>query len=55
MSRVLERPLSELDPLKYICEVEIDGKHFESKLTKAQAEMLERLGIDEEDIRRREE
>ena len=55
VSRVLERPLSELAPLKYICEVEIDGKHFESKLTKAQAEMLERLGIDEEDIRRREE
>ena len=54
VSRIVERPLSELDPLKYICGVEIDGKHFESTLTKAQAEMLERLEIDEEDIRKRE-
>ena len=53
ISRIAEMPLSELEPLKYICSVEIDGKHFESKLTEVQKKALERLGIDERDVRKR--
>ena len=53
ISKIVERPLAELDPLKYICSVEIDGKRFESELSPAQREIMERLGINEGDIRRR--
>ena len=52
ISKIVERPLSELEPLKYICSVEIDGKQFESELTEAQKSIMERLGINEKDIRR---
>ena len=52
LSKLAEMPLSELEPLKYICSVEIDGKRFESELTEAQKKTLERLGIDERDVRR---
>ena len=53
ISKMVEIPLSELEPLKYICSVEIDGKRFESELTEEQRGTLERLGIDERNIRRR--
>lgn len=53
ISKIVEMPLAELEPLKYICSVEIDGKHFESKLTEVQKKALERLGIDERDVRKR--
>lgn len=52
IGKIIERPLSELEPLKYICCVKMSGKMFESDLTTAQKEILERLGIDEKDIRR---
>jgi hypothetical protein len=53
ISKIIERPLSELEPLKYICSVEIGGKWLESELTEAQKSIMGRLGIDEKDIRRR--
>ncbi len=53
ISKIIERPLSELEPLKYICSVEIGGRRLESELTEAQKRIMERLGIDEKDIRRR--
>ena len=53
ISKIVEMPLSELEPLKYICSVEIDGKRFESELTEEQKRTLERLGLDEQDVRRR--
>jgi len=53
ISKMIEIPLSELEPLKYICSVEMSGKRFESELTEGQKEAIRRLGIHEEDIRRR--
>ena len=53
ISKMVEMPLAELEPLKYICSVEIDGKRFESKLTEVQKKALERLGIDEREVRKR--
>ena len=53
ISKIIERPLSELEPLKYICSVEIGEKRLESELTKVQKNIMEELGIDEKDIRRR--
>ena len=52
ISKMVGSPLSELEPLKYICRVELDGKRLESMLTEAQKNALERLGIREKDIRR---
>ena len=53
ISKMVEMPLSELEALKYICSVKIDGKRFESELTGEQRRLLERLGIDENDVYKR--
>ena len=54
ISEIADIALEELEPLKYICSVEIDGKVFESKLTNEQKKVIKRVGIDESDIRGRE-
>jgi len=43
--------LSQLEPLKYICNVRLGKKVFNSTLTNRQKQILEELGIDERDIR----
>lgn len=51
ISRICEYALEELEPLKYICSVTMGNRRFESELTEAQEELLERIGIEEDDIR----
>ena len=51
ISRICEYDLKELEPLKYICSVTMGERRFESELTKSQRELLERIGIREDDIR----
>lgn len=51
ISRLCEYDLKELEPLKYICSVRMGNRMFESELTDAQKELLERIGITENDIR----
>lgn len=43
--------LKELEPLKYICNVTMGNRMFESELTEGQKELLERTGITGNDIR----
>ncbi len=52
ISKICEYDLQELEPLKYICSVAMGNRRFESELTDAQKELLERIGIAEDDIRR---
>lgn len=51
ISKICEYDLEELEPLKYICSVAMGNRRFESELTEAQKELLERIGITENDIR----
>ena len=51
ISKICEYDLTELEPLKYICSVTMGERRFESELTKSQRELLERIGIREDDIR----
>ena len=51
ISKICEYPLEELEPLKYICSVRMGKRIFQSELTKAQRELIERLGIEENEIR----
>lgn len=51
ISKICEYDLKELEPLKYICSVTMGERRFESELTKSQRELLERIGIREDDIR----
>lgn len=51
ISRLCEHPLEELEPLKYICKVRMGKRSFQSELTGAQKELIERLGIEEHEIR----
>ena len=51
ISRICEYDLKELEPLKYICSVTMGERRFESELTKSQRELLERIGIEEDEIR----
>lgn len=51
ISKICEYNLEELEPLKYICSVRMGNRMFESELTGAQKELLERIGITEDDIR----
>ena len=51
ISKICEYPLEELEPLKYICSVRMGKRVFQSELTKVQRELLERLGIEENEIR----
>ena len=51
ISKICEYPLEELEPLKYICSVRMGKRIFQSELTKTQRELIERLGIEENEIR----
>lgn len=51
ISKICEAALEELEPLKYICNVRMGKRMFQGDLTKAQKELLERLGVTENDIR----
>ena len=51
ISKICEYDLKELEPLKYICSVTMGKRRFESELTKSQRELLERIGIREDEIR----
>lgn len=51
ISKICEYALEELEPLKYICSVTMGERRFESELTVAQKELLERIGIEEDEIR----
>lgn len=53
ISKICEYDLKKLEPLKYICSVGMGNRRFESELTKAQKELLERIGITEDEIRQR--
>ena len=52
ISKICEYDLKELEPLKYICSVRMGNRMFESELTQTQKELLERIGITGNDIRR---
>lgn len=52
ISKICEYALEELEPLKYICSVTMGSRRFESELTDDQKELLERIGITKNDIRR---
>lgn len=51
ISKIIEYRLEELEPLKYICNVRLGKQRFQSELTAAQKELIERLGITEDEIR----
>lgn len=51
IKRLCEHDPDELTPLKYICNVRIDGHVFKSELTEPQKRLLEELGVTEDEIR----
>lgn len=51
ISKISEYHLEELEGLKYICNVRMGNRVFQSELSAAQKELMERLGITEDDIR----
>lgn len=53
LEKLCGQKLEELEPLKYICSVSMGNRRFESELTQAQKDLLERLGLNENDIRQR--
>ena len=53
ISKICEQDLKELEPLKYICSVTMGSRRFESELTESQVELLERIGLREDDVRLR--
>lgn len=53
ISKLCEYDMEELEPLKYICSVTMGSRMFESELTAVQKELLERIGITENDIRQK--
>ena len=53
ISKICEYDLKDLEPLKYICSVTMGHRRFESDLTDALKELLERIGITENDVRQR--
>lgn len=52
ISKICENDLKELEPLKYICSVRMGNRVYESELTEAQKQLLERLGVEENDVRK---
>lgn len=51
ISKMIEYQLETLEPLKYICSVKMGKRMFQSELTQTQKELIERLGITEDEIR----
>lgn len=51
ISKICEYSLKELEPLKYICNVRMGNRVFQSKLSAAQRELLLKIGVEEEYVR----
>ena len=51
IEKIIEKKLSEIEDLKWICNVRMGGRLFQNELTDAQKELLKELGVHEEDIR----
>ena len=51
IEKICEYNLQELEPLKYICSVTMGNRRYESELTKTQIELMEKIGIKENDVR----
>ncbi len=52
ISKIIEHSLEEIENLKYICLVKMGNKKFYSSLTQEQEKILERIGINQDDIKR---
>ena len=53
IEKLCEHTMQELEPLKYICSVQMGNRRFESELTEAQRRLLEKIGLEEKDVRSR--
>ncbi len=51
IGKLCECELKDLEPLKYICRVRMKNRIFSSTLTSPQKQLLEQLGVSEDDIR----
>lgn len=51
ISKICEYDLKELEELKYICSVRMGERIFQSELSEKQKELLEKIGVREDDIR----
>jgi hypothetical protein len=53
IQRMIGQDLNDIASLKYICLVMMGDRMFESELTEGQKQLIEKLGVDEDDIRRK--
>jgi hypothetical protein len=51
IERVIEIELKAIEELKYICRVYIGDKELKSTLNKKQKEIIQKLGVEEDDVR----
>ncbi len=51
IERIMETTLKEIEELKYICRVYIGEKELKTKITKRQKEILEKLMVDEDELK----
>lgn len=52
LEKMIGHKLNKLDQLKYICSVSMGNRMYESKLSDNQKQLLNELGLSEDDIRR---
>ncbi len=52
IGKLCEYDLKQLEPLKYICRVQMGNRTFESELTEQQKELLKELGVEESYVRK---
>ena len=53
IEKICEYEMRKLEPLKYICSVQMGKRRFESELTEAQKRLLQEIGLEEKDVRKR--
>ena len=51
IERIIETTLKEIEELKYICRVNIGEKELKTKITKRQKEIIEKLMVDEDELK----
>ena len=51
IERIMETTLKEIEELKYICRVYIGEKELKTKITKRQKEIIEKLMVDEDELK----
>lgn len=51
IERIIEHKINEIEDLKYICRVYIDGRELKSTLTDSQINLIKKLGVMEDDIK----